>query len=63
MVIINHELTAAQGRNLETLLCCRVIDRTELILAIFASRARSFEGQLQVELAQVELFVCNTEFV
>ena len=54
VVVINHELTAAQGRNLETLLCCRVIDRTELILAIFASRARSFEGQLQVELAQLE---------
>ena len=53
VVIFNHELSPAQGRNLEKLFCCRVIDRTELILDIFAQRARSFEGQLQVELAQL----------
>ena len=54
VVIFNHALTPAQGRNLEELCCCRVIDRTELILDIFAQRARSFEGKLQVELAQLE---------
>ena len=54
VVLFNHELSPAQGRNLEQLFCCRVIDRTELILDIFAQRARSFEGKLQVELAQLE---------
>jgi GTP-binding protein HflX len=51
LVIFNHALTPAQERNLERLLQCRVIDRTGLILDIFAQRARSFEGKLQVELA------------
>jgi GTP-binding protein HflX len=51
LVIINHALSPAQERNLERLLQCRVIDRTGLILDIFAQRARSFEGKLQVELA------------
>jgi len=53
-IIINHELSAAQGRNLEQLCQCRVIDRTELILDIFAQRARTHEGKLQVELAQLQ---------
>lgn len=51
LVIFNHVLSPAQERNLEKLLKCRVIDRTGLILDIFAQRARSFEGKLQVELA------------
>lgn len=54
VVLFNHELTPAQGRNLEKLLNCRVLDRTELILDIFAQRARTFEGKLQVELAQLQ---------
>src|SRR5690348_9025752 len=51
LIIFNHILTPAQERNLERILKCRVIDRTGLILDIFAQRARSFEGKLQVELA------------
>lgn len=51
LAIFNHALSPAQERNLEKLLNCRVIDRTGLILDIFAQRARSFEGKLQVELA------------
>ncbi len=51
IVLFNHALSPAQERNLEKLLQCRVIDRTGLILDIFAQRARSFEGKLQVELA------------
>jgi len=54
VVLINHPLSAAQGRNLEKLWGCRVLDRTELILDIFAQRARTFEGKLQVELAQLQ---------
>lgn len=54
VVIFNHELSAAQQRNLEKILQCRVIDRSSLILDIFAQRAKSFEGKLQVELAQLE---------
>ena len=54
LVIFNHDLSAAQERNLERRLKCRVIDRTSLILDIFAQRARSHEGKLQVELAQLE---------
>ena len=54
LVIFNHELSAAQQRNLENRLKCRVIDRTSLILDIFSQRAKSFEGKLQVELAQLE---------
>ncbi len=54
VVIFNHDLMPAQERNLEKRLNCRVIDRTSLILDIFAQRARSHEGKLQVELAQLE---------
>ncbi|MDY0073000.1 MAG: GTPase HflX [Thauera sp.] len=54
IVIFNHALSPAQQRNLERELDCRVIDRTALILDIFAQRARSHEGKLQVELAQLE---------
>jgi len=54
LAIFNHELSPAQERNLEKGLGCRVIDRTSLILDIFAQRARSHEGKLQVELAQLE---------
>jgi GTP-binding protein HflX len=54
LVIFNHTLTPSQERNLEKCLCCRVIDRTGLILDIFAQRARSHEGKLQVELAQLQ---------
>ncbi len=54
MVIFNHELSPIQQRNLSTALACRVIDRTSLILDIFAQRAKSHEGKLQVELAQLE---------
>ncbi|MGB5065543.1 MAG: GTPase HflX, partial [Candidatus Competibacter sp.] len=53
LVIFDHTLSPSQERNLETLLQCRVLDRTGLILDIFAQRARSFEGKLQVELAQL----------
>ena len=53
LAIFNHELTPSQQRNLEKALECRVMTRTELILHIFASRARTHEGQLQVELAQL----------
>jgi GTP-binding protein HflX len=53
LVIFNHALAPAQQRNLESALECRVIDRTSLILDIFAQRARSHEGKLQVELAQL----------
>ncbi len=53
LVIFDHQLSPAQERNLEALLCCRVLDRTGLILDIFAQRARSHEGKLQVELAQL----------
>lgn len=53
LVIFDHALSPAQERNLEQLFECRVLDRTGLILDIFAQRARSFEGKLQVELAQL----------
>ncbi len=53
LVLFNHSLSPAQERNLEGFLQCRVLDRTGLILDIFAQRARSFEGKLQVELAQL----------
>lgn len=52
VVIFNDELSPSQNRNLEKLFECRVIDRTQLILDIFASRAQSREGKIQVELAQ-----------
>lgn len=54
LVIFNHALTPGQQRNLEHLLQCRVVDRTSLILDIFAQRAKSHEGKLQVELAQLQ---------
>jgi len=54
LVIFDDDLTPAQGKNLEDLLKVRVMDRTELILAIFANRARTYEARLQVELAQLE---------
>ncbi|MFO1379049.1 MAG: GTPase HflX [Chitinivorax sp.] len=54
VVIFNHALSPAQERNLERGLECRVIDRTTLILDIFAQRAKSHEGKLQVELAQLK---------
>jgi GTP-binding protein HflX len=54
VVIFNHDLSPGQQRNLEGRLKCRVIDRTALILDIFAQRAKSHEGKLQVELAQLE---------
>jgi GTP-binding protein HflX len=54
LVVFNHELSPVQERNLERRLACRVVDRTSLILDIFAQRARSFEGKLQVELAQLD---------
>ncbi len=53
LVIFNHSLSPSQERNLEREFECRVVDRTGLILDIFAQRARSFEGKLQVELAQL----------
>jgi len=53
-VIFDDELSPAQGRNLENLLARKVIDRTQLILDIFAQRARSREGRLQIELAQLQ---------
>lgn len=53
VVIFNHDLSPSQERNLERQFKCRVVDRTGLILDIFAQRARSFEGKLQVELAQL----------
>lgn len=53
VVLFDHPLSPAQERNLERLCQCRVIDRTGLILDIFAQRARTHEGKLQVELAQL----------
>ena len=53
VVLFNHALSPSQERNLEQALQCRVLDRTGLILDIFAQRAQSFEGKLQVELAQL----------
>ncbi|MEX2130056.1 MAG: ribosome rescue GTPase HflX [Pseudohongiellaceae bacterium] len=54
LVLFNHQLSPSQERNLEKELNCRVLDRTGLILDIFAQRARSHEGKLQVELAQLK---------
>lgn len=54
LVIFNHALSPSQERNLEKILQCRVLDRTGLILDIFAQRARTHEGKLQVELAQLQ---------
>ena len=54
LVVFDRDLSSAQIRNLETMLGIRVVDRTEVILDIFAQRARSSEGKLQVELAQLQ---------
>ena len=54
LVVFNHALSPSQERNLEAFLKCRVIARTGLILDIFAQRARTHEGKLQVELAQLK---------
>jgi GTP-binding protein HflX len=54
VVLVDHPLSPSQERNLEAELKCRVLDRTGLILDIFAQRARTFEGKLQVELAQLK---------
>ena len=54
LVLFDHDLSPTQLRNLERLLPCRVLDRTQLILDIFARHARTREGQLQVELAQLQ---------
>ncbi len=53
-VVFDDELSGAQGRNLEKIFECKILDRTSLILEIFAQRARTREGKLQVELAQLE---------
>ena len=53
VILVDHPLSPGQERNLEKALCRRVVDRTGLILDIFALRARTFEGKLQVELAQL----------
>jgi GTP-binding protein HflX len=54
LILIDHALTPSQARNLEKLTGVRVLDRSDLILEIFAQRARSFEGKLEVELAQLK---------
>jgi GTP-binding protein HflX len=54
LVVFDHDLTPAQGKNLEDLIEVRVVDRSEIILAIFANRARTREARLQVELAQLQ---------
>src|SRR6185436_18823879 len=54
LLLFDHDLTASQQRNIEKVVNARVIDRTQLILDIFATHARTREGQLQVELAQLE---------
>jgi GTP-binding protein HflX len=54
LVLFNHALRPSQERNIEAAIECRVLDRTGLILDIFAQRARTHEGKLQVELAQLE---------
>ena len=53
LVVFNHAITPSQERNIETVLGCKVIDRTRLILEIFSQRAQTHEGKLQVELAQL----------
>src|SRR5207248_3471891 len=54
LLLFDHDLTASQQRNIESVVHARVIDRTQLILDIFATHARTREGQLQVELAQLD---------
>lgn len=57
VVLFNHALSPSQERNIEGELKCRVLDRTGVILDIFAQRARTHEGKLQVELAQLDHYV------
>ncbi|MDG6896043.1 GTPase HflX [Volucribacter amazonae] len=59
VLLVNHQLTPSQIRNLEQCCQCRVLDRTGVILDIFAQRARSHEGKLQVELAQLNYLATN----
>ena len=54
MLVVNHELTGSQLRNLEEMIQCKIVDRTNLILDIFALRAQTLEGKLQVKLAQLQ---------
>lgn len=53
LVVVDHQLSGVQARNLQELVAVRVLDRNQLILDIFAQRAQTFEGKLQVELAQI----------
>lgn len=53
LVVVDHQLSGVQSRNLETSIGCRILDRNQLILDIFAQRAQTYEGKLQVELAQM----------
>lgn len=53
VVVVDHQLTGIQSRNLQEQIECRILDRSQLILDIFAQRARTYEGKLQVELAQL----------
>ncbi len=53
LVVVDHQLSGVQSRNLETAIGCRILDRNQLILDIFAQRAQTYEGKLQVELAQM----------
>ena len=57
LVIFDDDLSPAQGRSLEELLGVRVVDRTQLILDIFAQRAQTLEGRLQIELAQLHYLI------
>ena len=59
LVLFDHALSPSQERNLEALFKCRVLDRTGLILDIFAQRARSFEGQLQVDYMEIGRASCR----
>ena len=53
IVVLDHQLSGVQARNLETAIGCKILDRNQLILDIFAQRAQTYEGKLQVELAQM----------
>lgn len=53
LVVVDHQLSGVQARNLEQIIGCKVLDRNQLILDIFAQRAHTYEGKLQVELAQM----------
>ena len=61
LVVFDNDLSPAQGKNLEELIGKRVVDRTELILDIFATRARTREAKLQVELAQLEYLLAAAD--